>query len=238
MALLKIKDFDPNYREVFGGYDVKGLDVYSDFNNEKIGDVDDLLVDEQGCFRYFIISLGFWAFGKKILLPVERSQVSSDGKHLYTVGLAKEQVETLPEFNESLRIDNDHRDKVSGVHAHPVTPGTMQAPIASYPLEQARPLEQHPQVGQVPPPIPQQAYPTPNQPVPPYPPAAQPYPVAPQPPMQPMAPQGQANFPPQPPVHQGGYQSNPPAQPVNGQPANVLQRFEDRLRNKRTLEQR
>ncbi len=64
MALLKLEDFDPNYRETFGGGDIKGLSVYAE-GDEKIGTVSDALVDEQGNFRYFVVDLGFWIFGKK-----------------------------------------------------------------------------------------------------------------------------------------------------------------------------
>jgi stress response protein YsnF len=126
MALLKLKDFDPNYHETFGGYDIKGLDVYSNVNNEKIGSVHDLLVDEQGHFRYFILDLGFWGFGKKVLLPVGRAQIDSDGKQIHAIGFTKEQAENLPEFNESLKIDRDYEEKVRGVYRPAQTPPQMQ----------------------------------------------------------------------------------------------------------------
>jgi stress response protein YsnF len=123
MALLKIKDFDPDYREAFGGYDIKGLDVHSDVNNEKIGTINDLLVDEQGHFRYFIVDLGFWGFGKKVLLPVGRAKVDSDGKQVHAVGFTKAQAENLPEFSESLKIDNNYEEKVRGVYRTPAAGG-------------------------------------------------------------------------------------------------------------------
>lgn len=235
MTLLKIKDFDPDYRDAFGGYDVKGLDVYSDINNEKIGSVQDLLVDEQGHFRYFIVDLGFWAFGKKVLLPIERSQVDSQGKHVYAIGLAKDQVEALPEFNDSLKIDNDsNRHLGQEIHRHsPAAPAETVPPASVRPLEQTRPLEQMPPARQVPPAVPQQPYPDPVQPVQGYPTAAPPqsYP-APQPPLYPseqvVAP-AQAGYPPTAP---GVQQSYPTTREANGQ-NHSLQRFEERLRNKR-----
>jgi hypothetical protein len=45
MALYKINDFDPNYRDHFNGEDVKDLDLYSD--NDKIGSIANVLVDEE-----------------------------------------------------------------------------------------------------------------------------------------------------------------------------------------------
>lgn len=37
MALLKIKDFDPNYKDTFGGEDIKGEDIYTQGTTQKIG---------------------------------------------------------------------------------------------------------------------------------------------------------------------------------------------------------
>jgi len=41
------------------------MSVYTQVNNEKIGTVSDIIVDDQGQFRYLAIDLGFWIFGKK-----------------------------------------------------------------------------------------------------------------------------------------------------------------------------
>ncbi len=60
MPLHRIKEFDPDYRNHFDNQDVIGSDVYS--GNEKIGSVDDLLVDESGNFRYFVVNTGLWIF--------------------------------------------------------------------------------------------------------------------------------------------------------------------------------
>lgn len=234
MSLLKIKDFDPNYREVFGGYDIKGLDVYSDVNNEKIGDVHDLLVDEQGYFRYFIVDLGFWAFGKKIMLPVECSQADSEGKHLYAIGFTKDQIESLPEFNESLKVGNEHKAvREARREAPPSARGSM--PPVSPP---ATPVESAPPVNNVRPTMaPQPGYPVQNQPLQPYPATPQsPYPAANQVPDQ-VPVQSQMNYPPVDPRAQYG-QQDPMTQAVNGQPPSVLQRFEERLRTKRQTDQR
>jgi len=40
-------------------YDIKGMSVYTQVNNEKIGTVSDIIVDDQGQFRYLAIDLGF-----------------------------------------------------------------------------------------------------------------------------------------------------------------------------------
>ncbi|MBW4654335.1 MAG: PRC-barrel domain-containing protein [Kaiparowitsia implicata GSE-PSE-MK54-09C] len=145
MVLMKIKDFDPHYEDTFGGYDIKGLSVYADIDDNKIGSVHDLLVDHEGHFRYLVVDLGFWGFGKKILLPVGRSRIDSNSERVYTVGFTKEQAERLPEFSESLKIDNAYEALVRGVYqpdhnTQPAGVGTspnQQQPASSPPISSA-----------------------------------------------------------------------------------------------------
>jgi sporulation protein YlmC with PRC-barrel domain len=117
MALMKITDFDPNYPSTVGERDLIHYSVYSDVTNQKIGTIEDILVDEEnGHFRYFVVDIGFWIFGKKILLPVEYCQIKFDQQQVYAQGLTKEQAEHLPEFNHSLRIDHEYEEQVSAIY--------------------------------------------------------------------------------------------------------------------------
>ncbi len=227
MALLKLKDFDPNYREAFGGYDIKGLDVYSSINNEKIGSVHDLLVDEQGHFRYFILDLGFWGFGKKVLLPVGRAQIDNDGRQIHAIGFTKEQAENLPEFNESLKIDHNYEERVRGVY-RPASEAPQMRPLEAPRGE----VYSNPSAVPGQPPIVTQAN---NRPM-----------VAPD-----ANPYQQNNVPPSPPIqqtpmtNQGGYydsndysyQQDPYMYGMNQQSHSVLQRYEERLLAKRQADQ-
>lgn len=118
MALAKIEEFYPNYQdELFDGEDIKGLDVYADRTDDKIGTVKDVLVDDRsGRFRYFVIDTGFWIFGKRVLLPVGRSRIDANAERIYAAGLTKEQVENLPEFDELKKVDYDYEDRVRGIY--------------------------------------------------------------------------------------------------------------------------
>ena len=53
MPLYKLENFDPHYRETFGGDDIKTLDLYTE-GGEKIGSIADALVDPEGRFRYLV----------------------------------------------------------------------------------------------------------------------------------------------------------------------------------------
>ena len=98
MALHKLADFDPNYRQNIQGKEIKGLGVYTDITHEKVGTVTDVLVDEEGNFRYLVVDLGFWIFGKKVLLPIGRSRIDYDADRVYAIGMTREQAENLPAF--------------------------------------------------------------------------------------------------------------------------------------------
>jgi uncharacterized protein (TIGR02271 family) len=115
MALLKLADAYPNYKqEIFGGDDIKGYDVYTE-NEEKIGGVSDALLDETGRFRYLAIDTGFWVFGKKVLVPVGRVQMDYDRHRVYVMGMTKAQAEALPEYNENMTVDYNYEERVRNV---------------------------------------------------------------------------------------------------------------------------
>ncbi|WP_066377635.1 DUF2382 domain-containing protein [Anabaena sp. CA = ATCC 33047] len=119
MVLYKLEEFDPNYRDTFQGDDIKGLGVYTEGTDEKIGTVSDILVDEDGHFRYLVVDLGFWIFGKKVLLPVGRSRIDNSSNRVYAIGMTRQQAEDLPEFTERAGLDYDYEEQVRGVYRSP-----------------------------------------------------------------------------------------------------------------------
>lgn len=122
MPLLKLTDFDPNYSETFEGDDLHGMGVYSESStDDKIGTVSDVLVDEEGHFRYLVVDLGFWIFGKKVLLPIGRSRIDYNTDRVYAIGMTREQAEALPEFNEATTTDYDYEERVRGVYRAPAS---------------------------------------------------------------------------------------------------------------------
>jgi uncharacterized protein (TIGR02271 family) len=135
MVLYKLEDFDPQYRNTFEGNEIKGYGVYTERTDEKIGSVNDVLVDEEGHFRYLVVDLGFWIFGKKVLLPIGRTRIDYNNDRVYAIGLTREQAEELPEFNERLTTDYDYEERVRGVYRgsdYRTTPleasGTVESP--------------------------------------------------------------------------------------------------------------
>lgn len=130
MPLLKLTDFDPNYSETFEGGDLHGMGVYSESStDDKIGTVSEVLVDEEGHFRYLVVDLGFWIFGKKVLLPIGRSRIDHATDRVYAIGMTREQAEALPEFNEATATDYDYEERVRGVYRAPSTGASATAPV-------------------------------------------------------------------------------------------------------------
>jgi uncharacterized protein (TIGR02271 family) len=127
MALHKIKDFDPDYRQHFDNTDIIGYDLYS--GEEKVGTVENILVDDRGSFRYFVINTGVWILGKRTLLPIGRSRIEASDRRVYADGLSREQIESLPEYDENSTIDYDYEERTRGVY-RPMT-GTQDLAMSN-----------------------------------------------------------------------------------------------------------
>lgn len=110
MALYKISDFYADYQNTIQGIDIKSMSVYTQETGEKIGAVTDALVDDEGEFRYLIVDIDFWIFGKKVLLPIECGRIDSDANRVY-VAMTKQQVEDLPEYEVCTMFNYDYSEQ-------------------------------------------------------------------------------------------------------------------------------
>lgn len=143
MTLYKLDEFYPNYQEeLFDGEDIKGLDVYAGKSDDKIGSIENALVDEQGRFRYFIIDTGFWIFGKKVLLPVGKCHIDAKAKRINAIGIVnKKQIEDLPEYHESKTLDRKHEEQVKQIYHAPVMKALEEPTVINTPYPTSRPIE-------------------------------------------------------------------------------------------------
>lgn len=139
MVLYKLEEIDSNYQATFDGDDVKGMDVYSDMDEQKVGSVKNVLVDESGHFRYLVVDTGGWIFGKQVLLPIGRARIDDNDGRIYAIGLTKEQAKNLPEFSDDMKIDDDYEERVRGVYrTQPLeSSAPLDAPPASTPYAAA-----------------------------------------------------------------------------------------------------
>ena len=130
MVLHKIRDFDPNYSDHFEGQDVIGYELYA--GTERVGSVDDLLVEESGKIRYLVVNTGLWILGKKVLLPIGRAKINYSDRRIAVDGLSRAQVEALPTYDGNMPVDYEHEEQVRDVYR----PSAMGAAT----LESAAPL--------------------------------------------------------------------------------------------------
>jgi stress response protein YsnF len=82
--------------------DLIGCTVFSD-QHEKVGQVEEYVLDESGNLRYLVVDTGFWIFGKKIMVPTGFVDVQQEEDEEVVVlrGLTKEQAHDLPQYNEN-----------------------------------------------------------------------------------------------------------------------------------------
>ncbi|BAY12228.1 DUF2382 domain-containing protein [Calothrix sp. NIES-2098] len=131
MPLYKLEDFEPNYREIFGGDDVKALELYTQ-GGVRVGSVADALVDDNGRFRYLVIDSSFDGSNKKILLPIGLAHINYPENRVYVDGLSKEQVEHLPEYNENIVVNEDYEQNVRNIYRSPNSQLTSEQGTFSY----------------------------------------------------------------------------------------------------------
>jgi uncharacterized protein (TIGR02271 family) len=111
MPLYKLADFDPNYRQTFGGDDIKSMDIYTE-GGQRVGSVSDALVDDDGRFRYLVIHTQYDSANKRILLPIGLSRIDYNQGRVYVDGLSKEQVQGLPEYRDDVVVDYDYEEQI------------------------------------------------------------------------------------------------------------------------------
>ncbi|MGL5944100.1 MAG: DUF2382 domain-containing protein [Waterburya sp.] len=124
VSLYKIGDLYPDYRSIFGNDDLTKYSLYGS-NNQKVGSIKDILVDQEGNFRYLVVDTGFLGLGKKVLLPFGSARLDRSQQRVYAAGLTKEQAENLPEYNDDMTVDHDYEERVRNVYrVQSSVPGT------------------------------------------------------------------------------------------------------------------
>ncbi|ACB53996.1 hypothetical protein cce_4648 [Crocosphaera subtropica ATCC 51142] len=120
MALIKIEDYNPNYEDsILHGHRLNSFDLYTSADGNRVGSVRDILVDESGKIRYFIIDTGFWIFGKKVLLPIGLCRIDYTKGRVYASNLTEARVKELPRYDEDTTVDYTYEEKVRNIYPVP-----------------------------------------------------------------------------------------------------------------------
>ena len=87
-----------------------GYEVY-DRNDEKIGKVDDLFINESDQPEYIGVKMGFLGLEGTNLIPWEHTRVNEEG-HRIEVSVDKAQVKEGPSFDDDRDITPDYEERV------------------------------------------------------------------------------------------------------------------------------
>lgn len=140
MALISVaRRKDPAFPP--GTLDMRGWTVRTQLDDERIGKVDDMIVDAEGRPHFLDVDLGM--FDQHVLVPVGRVRPSAGDEVVWVQGIRKEQLEHVPEYAldpETLTSAYERRlievwDRLSG---SPVTEPASVPPVETGRSEYAR----------------------------------------------------------------------------------------------------
>jgi len=83
-----------------GAYDVRGWNVHTQVDGERVGSVDDMLIDEHDTPRYLDVDLG--VFRKHILVPLSEAHADPSERVVWIEGLDRDRLREVPEYDHDL----------------------------------------------------------------------------------------------------------------------------------------
>lgn len=101
-----------------GMRDVRGFEVRTDLDDNKVGKVDDVLVDDTGAPRYLDVDLGF--LKKHVLLPVGHARSDREDEVVRVRGMVKEDFEAIPEAVEG-EVNREYETRLAGAYDERLT---------------------------------------------------------------------------------------------------------------------
>jgi photosynthetic reaction center H subunit len=134
MALHKISDREGSAGGA-GSINTRGWEVRTRLDNEKVGKVDDVLVEDSGEARFLDVDLGL--FRRRVLVPVERASPDSTDEVVWVDGFDKDGFERIPEYDGDVaKLNADYREDLLQAYSTTLTsragatPGRGAAPTA------------------------------------------------------------------------------------------------------------
>ena len=91
LSRVQDRDFPPK------AFDVRGWKVRTAIDDEGVGRVEDMLLDEGGELRFLDVDLG--VFKKRVLLPIRYARVDRSDDVVWVDGMVKEQFESIPDYD-------------------------------------------------------------------------------------------------------------------------------------------
>lgn len=104
-------------------------------DGEKAGEIEDLLLDDDGAVRYLDVDLE--TVQKHILVPTDRARVDEAENVVWVPGLSLAQIEEFPSYDHDPEsMTEEHQNRIASAYAEAAEP---RRPEFSYPVRQSRP---------------------------------------------------------------------------------------------------
>ena len=85
-----------------GLVDVRGYEVRTRLDSEKVGRVDDLVCEADGSIRYLDVDLGGFFNTKHVLLPIGAAEIDATDNVVWLSGMSKQQLKDMPDYTGDL----------------------------------------------------------------------------------------------------------------------------------------
>ena len=97
--------------------DVRGFEVRTRDDDDKVGRVEDLVCTADGQIRYLDVDLGGFFSSRHVVLPVGAAQVDRQNDVVWITGLTKAQIKALPDYTgDATLIDDRYENQVRGAY--------------------------------------------------------------------------------------------------------------------------
>jgi uncharacterized protein (TIGR02271 family) len=106
--------------------DVRGYEVRTRDDDEKIGKVADLVCTTDGQIRYLDVDLGGFFNPRDVAIPIGAAQVDRQDEVVWITGMTKDQIKQLPDYTgDASAIDGTYEARVRGVYGPEVPEATL-----------------------------------------------------------------------------------------------------------------
>jgi hypothetical protein len=96
MALIPLSKSDPTHLHP-DAFDVRGWEVRSEVDDDKVGSVDDVLMDSSGTPHLLDVDLG--ALSRHVLVPLSQAWADASRRVVWIEGLAKADLKKMPSYD-------------------------------------------------------------------------------------------------------------------------------------------
>jgi sporulation protein YlmC with PRC-barrel domain len=109
-----------------GVFDVRGWEVRTTTDGEKVGEVEDLLIDDTGSIRYLDVDLA--TFRKHVLVPISRTLVDEAEDVVWVSEMSRSQFQDVPPYNHDPAVlTDDYQSRLGQAYPRGGRPGAGAA---------------------------------------------------------------------------------------------------------------